>query len=62
MAKEKEVHSLFAHERIRHNGEWFSPSEGLIEYINIHNEKPNTYIEYDQKEGIIWEYLSVKLN
>ena len=60
MDKEKELHKQFSNERIRQNGEWFVPSDVLIDYINSHNEKPNSYIEYDPKEDIIWEYFAIK--
>ena len=58
--KEKELHKMFSNERIRQNGEWFTPSENLINYINCYNEKPNSYIEYDHEENILWEYFSIK--
>ena len=57
---EKELHKKFAAYRLRQNGEWFSPAPELIDYINFYNEKPNSYIEYDSKEKIIWEYFSIK--
>ena len=62
MDKEKELHKVFQNDRISQNGEWFRPSSDLISYINQHNEKPNSYIEYDPKEEIIWEYFSIKLD
>lgn len=62
METEKQLHREFANERIRQNGEWFRPSEKLIDYINSHSEKPNSYVEYDSDNDIIWEYFSIKAN
>ena len=58
--KEKELHKKFNNYRLRQNGEWFAPAEELIDYINSNNEKPNTYIEYDSNQNIIWEYFCIK--
>ena len=41
---EKELHQKFANLRLRNNGEWFSPDQSLIDYINSVNEVPNTYV------------------
>lgn len=60
MEKEKELHKIFSNDRIRQNGEWFHPSDALIDFINSNNEKPNSYIEYDPIDNIIWEYFSIK--
>lgn len=46
LEEEKLLHKQFAKYRIRQNGEWFFPSDELIEYININNEKPHTYIDW----------------
>ena len=59
---ERKLHSMFSTERLRDNGEWFSPSNRLIEYINTNNEKPNTYVEYDADTQLIWEYLCINTN
>lgn len=58
--KEKELHKKFDSARIRHNGEWFSPSSELIDYINMYNEKPNVYIEYDSTTNTVEEYFCIK--
>jgi hypothetical protein len=58
-SKEKELHKLFSSDRLRDNGEWFSPSDRLIDYINTHNQKPNTYVEYDKDNDLISDYLCI---
>lgn len=58
--KEQELHILFSSERVRYDGEWFSPSERLLEYINHNNLKPNTYVDFiDDK---IMPLLTIHLN
>lgn len=42
--KEKEIHKKFSKFRIRSNGEWFYPDQELIDFLNLINEKSNTYI------------------
>lgn len=44
--EEKMLHKQFAKYRIRHNGEWFEPSDELIDYINVNNSQPNTYVDW----------------
>ena len=46
LEEEQLLHKQFAKDRIRHNGEWFFPSEELVEYINKHNAQPNTYVDW----------------
>ena len=43
---EKELHKKFSSSRIRYNGEWFKPTDDLLEYININNKIKNTYIDF----------------
>lgn len=43
---EKKLHTMFGASRIRCNGEWFRPTKDLLDYINQHNEKINTYVDY----------------
>lgn len=62
LEKEKQLHRQFANDRVRKNGEWFLPSDDLVDYINSNNEKLNVYIEYDPKENTIWEYFCIKTN
>lgn len=40
------LHLKFAASRVRHNAEWFEPTEELITYINDNNLKPNTYVDF----------------
>lgn len=42
---EKELHIKFGASRIRYNGEWFKPTSDLLDYINLNNQKENTYID-----------------
>ena len=44
--EEKMLHKQFAQYRIRQNGEWFFPSEELLEYINANNAQPHTYVDW----------------
>lgn len=55
--KEKELHSKFYKDRIRYSGEWFRPSEELINYINEVNEKPNTGVDF--VDGILMPLLKI---
>ena len=55
---ESNLHKLFHQERIRYNGEWFAPSEFILDYINRYNEKPNTIIDY--VDGKLMSLLSLK--
>ena len=43
---------------MRINGEWFAPSEFILDYINRYNEKPNTIIDY--VDGKLMSLLSLK--
>ena len=60
--KEKELHKKFSKSRIRQNGEWFYPTDDLINYINEYNEKPNCYIEYEKETNTIYNYFCIHLN
>jgi hypothetical protein len=44
--KEQELHMIFSKERVRINGEWFLPSAKLLDYINLHNLRSNTYVDF----------------
>lgn len=55
---EKMLHKIFAQSRIRYNGEWFNPTEDLINYINENNCKENVSVFYDG--NIVLPYLSIK--
>lgn len=50
--KEKELHRKFNKYRIRQNGEWFYGNEEIIDYINMVNEKENSYVIKDDDFGI----------
>lgn len=56
--KEHELHVLFEQNKIRNNGEWFIPSQELIDYINKNNQMENVWIDYDN--GEINKYLAIK--
>lgn len=43
---EKRLHAYFDSCRIRHNGEWFYPTDDLLNYINCNNQKKNTYVDF----------------
>lgn len=58
--KERELHIKFANSRIRPNAEWFYPSQSLVDFINLYNEKPNSYIEYDSTTRLVEEYFCIK--
>lgn len=45
-AKEKELHVKFAQSRVRYNGEWFEPTEDLLDFINENNLEPNSYVDF----------------
>ena len=45
-AKEKELHIKFAQSRVRYNGEWFKPTENLLDFINENNLEPNSYVDF----------------
>ena len=45
-AKEKELHIRFAQSRVRYNGEWFEPTENLLDFINENNLEPNSYVDF----------------
>ena len=45
-AKEKELHIKFAQSRVRYNGEWFEPTEKLLDFINENNLEPNSYVDF----------------
>ena len=57
MSDEKYLHKLFAKDRMRINGEWFAPSQELIDYINSHNEIQNSYVDW--VDGKLMSLLSV---
>lgn len=42
---EKMLHKKFFSSLSRMNGEWFSPSQDILDYINDNNLKENTYVD-----------------
>ena len=42
---EKKLHKKFYASIIRHNGEWFSPTQDLLDYINTNNLDDNIYVD-----------------
>lgn len=55
---ETDLHKRFHKERIRYNGEWFAPSDYLLNYINEYNEKPNVIVDY--VDGQLRSLLALK--
>lgn len=43
--REKELHKKFFSSIARINGEWFSPTQDLLDYINDNNLDNNTYVD-----------------
>ena len=43
---EKQLHVKFNSSKTRSNGEWFYPTEDLLEYINSNNQRNNTYVDF----------------
>lgn len=58
MECEKKLHRTFANSRIRYNGEWFTPTEDLIDFINNNNKKENVYV--CNENDVIMTYFSIK--
>ena len=56
---EKKLHIKFNSSRIRYNGEWFKPTEDLLDYINTNNQKKNTYVDF--MDGKIVPLLKISL-
>lgn len=42
---EKTLHKKFSSSIIRQNGEWFSPTQDLLDYINTNNLDDNIYVD-----------------
>lgn len=57
MADETKVHKKFCETRLRVDGEWFQPTQELIDYINEVSEQ-NTYVELDN--GRVMAYKAIK--
>lgn len=55
---EKKLHKVFSNNRIRYNGEWFSVTDELVDYINSHNCEPNISVVYDG--NVILPYFNIK--
>ena len=45
---EANLHRFFIKYKLRQNGEWFEPSSELLDYININNLIPNTFVEKNE--------------
>ncbi len=48
MADEENLHSKFQQYKIRNNGEWFEPSDDILDYINVVNIVPNCYVRKNE--------------
>lgn len=42
---EKKLHKKFYSSIIRQNGEWFSPTQDLLDYINENNLNENVFVD-----------------
>lgn len=42
---EKKIHKMFYNSIIRINGEWFSPTQDILDYINENNLEDNIYAD-----------------
>ncbi len=60
MSKEKELHKQFGHVRLRHNAEWFQPTQELLDYINEHSEMQNTYVDTLGVKVMVYKTMSLK--
>lgn len=45
MQDEQALHRKFGGQRLRSDGEWFSPATEIIDYINNVNEESNVFVE-----------------
>ena len=57
---EEALHILFDKDRVRQDGEWFRPSDELIDYINAVNELQNKYVMIND-DGTIMAYDCVRV-
>lgn len=58
--KEKELHKKFQQYKVRNNGEWFSPEDDLINYLNKINEKANVrIIKNDLMDNFVMSVLKI---
>lgn len=48
MADEENLHFKFQQYKIRNNGEWFEPSDDILDYINVVNLIPNCYVRKNE--------------
>lgn len=56
---EKELHKRFSNDRVRVSGEWFAPTQNLIQFINENNLQPNSFV--DIIDGKIVRLFSLKI-
>ena len=42
---EKDLHKKFSNSIVRINGEWFSPTNDILDYINDNNLNSNSYVD-----------------
>ena len=59
MADEKKLHDIFGANRLRYNGEWFKPTQELLDYINKYNEISNCYVDY--LDGQVMSFFSMSI-
>ena len=59
MKDENDLHKKFGNLRMRSEGEWFLPSQELIDYINDVNEEKNVFIE--KNEDGVMKYKTISL-
>lgn len=53
MKDEITLHALFDKDRVRYDGEWFKPSERLIDFINSVNEMKNKHVMIDDNNIVM---------
>ena len=59
MQDEKMLHNMFGSSRLRYNGEWFKPTQNLLDYINNYNEVPNCYVDYI--DGQVMSFFNISM-
>lgn len=56
---EKELHKRFSNNRVRMSGEWFAPTQDLIQFINDNNLETNCAV--DIVDNKVMKLLSLKI-
>ena len=56
---ERELHKRFSKSRVRMSGEWFAPTQDLIQFINDNNLEPNCTVDIIDNQ--VMRLLSLKI-